>query len=319
MNTEKWNEAMNLISERYIGEAIRPVRRGGRKQWIPALLSAAACLGLVTTACILSRPKLLEPERSWPVKYVKREAAGQEILEIPRWDAMEIYNQYNRIDWNSLSYSARSGRVGEAQLGKKLGDTTAHGRDEYAAAAGENADRSLAASVYEIKGISADCAVAVRYDGREAYYAAVNSFYRPDTLGQFMRDLNLDGTLQFNYILYSFRKPSGEYADIRFDSPDDAKIRELLLSAENAENKYDELNFQLPAEILQISVSIPLLGYENISISVHEDGCLMTNILDTGKLFFVGEENTRAFIDYVLNECDGYEAVYTEEGEPLPE
>ena len=45
----------------------------------------------------------------------------------------------------------------------------------------------------------------------------------------------------------------------------------------------------------------------------------MTNILDTGKLFFVGEENTRAFIDYVLNECDGYEAVYTEEGEPLPE
>ena len=52
-------------------------------------------------------------------------------------------------------------------------------------------------------------------------------------------------------------------------------------------------------------------AYENISISIREEGYIITNILSTGKMFRVGEENTKAFVDYVLDECDGYEIVYS--------
>ena len=76
-------------------------------------------------------------------------------------------------------------------------------------------------------------------------------------------------------------------------------------------NEYDNLDFEMPKEILDICVSVPLLGYENISISIREEGYIITNILSTGKMFRVGEENTKAFVDYVLDECDGYEIVYS--------
>jgi len=84
-------------------------------------------------------------------------------------------------------------------------------------------------------------------------------------------------------------------------------------------NEYDEFKME-PDRILGISVDIPLLGYENISLSVREDGYIVTNILNTGKMFYVGEENTQTFVDYVLTECDGYEIVYDyENAEPIPE
>ena len=39
-------------------------------------------------------------------------------------------------------------------------------------------------------------------------------------------------------------------------------------------------------------------------------GYLATNILDTGKIFYVGNENVLTFFNYVLDECEGYELIY---------
>ncbi|MDE7212010.1 MAG: hypothetical protein K2O03_11300, partial [Lachnospiraceae bacterium] len=58
------------------------------------------------------------------------------------------------------------------------------------------------------------------------------------------------------------------------------------------------------------SVNVPILGYQNVSIAVMENGYVKTNILDTGKLFCIGEENAQALVDYVLKECEGYEMVW---------
>ena len=60
--------------------------------------------------------------------------------------------------------------------------------------------------------------------------------------------------------------------------------------------------------------------YENISFSVQEGGYIKTNILDTGKLFYIGEDKTQSFVDYVTEHCEGYElvTVYTI-ADPVPE
>ena len=97
-------------------------------------------------------------------------------------------------------------------------------------------------------------------------YTAVNNFYHPDTLGEFIEDINLKDPLIVNWASYKYYKPISGDTEVRF---------------------------------------------ENISLSIHEDGYLITNILSTGKKFFAGEENTQAFVDYVLKECSGYEIVYT--------
>ena len=82
----------------------------------------------------------------------------------------------------------------------------------------------------------------------------------------------------------------------------------MLLSDTTLENVYDDR--EMYVSHMGISVDIPLLGYENISLSVTEEGYLTTNILDTGKAFYIGKDKVNAFVDYVLNHCEGVELVY---------
>ena len=63
---------------------------------------------------------------------------------------------------------------------------------------------------------------------------------------------------------------------------------------------------------LDISTNIPVLGCENKSISISENGYLFTNILNKALIFNIGEEKAKNIIDYVKNNCKGYELVYRE-------
>ena len=71
---------------------------------------------------------------------------------------------------------------------------------------------------------------------------------------------------------------------------------------------------------MSVSVSIPVLGYENIGLWVNRSGWMGTNILESGKYFFLGTEQIDRFMDYVLEHCEGYEIRYTEgDGAEIPE
>ena len=212
---------------------------------------------------------------------------------------------------NGLEYQAAWGEVSPSQLGGKFGNITAYGWDEYANTAGEDAARHCSAAIYEIQNISTQCAVAVQYEGTGTYYAAINNSYRPDTLGEFIEDTDLKNTLTVSWASYKYHKPVSGDTEVRFENIDVHKVFDLLLSNTEAVNEYSDLDNEQPEKLLDICVSVPLLGYENISLSVREDGYIITNILSTGKKFFVGEENTQAFVDYVLRECNGYEVLYT--------
>ncbi len=313
MNEERLLNALGGVDDKYIEEAAPNARR--KKRAWPGLCAAAACLCLAAAGIFAYRA-----EHPYPlVEVIRSPVSLGEIAEIPRWEDMELYEQYYSLEFGGTQYFARGGEVPAERIGAELGDITAVGWDEYASAAGQDAERCIAAVLYEIEGISPECAAAVRYEGAETCYAAVNSYYRPGNLGQFIDDLDLRENAVFGSVWYEYRKLSGSYATVRFDNVDSVRIWDLLLSAPAAENEYDEPARDDPKKILGISVSVPLLGYENISISVMENGYIMTNILDTGKMFFVGEENTQAFVDYVLDECEGYEVVYVDGGEAVPE
>ncbi len=301
-------DAMELAAPAYI-EAAEAVPPAKKRRWIK-WAAAAVCLCLTVSGGLLYKG-----EHPYPVIYETAAGPqGSEIAEVPHWEDMAIYAQYFEIELNGSTYTARSGQIPPEKLGRELARTTAGGWDEYAAVAGEDPNRYTDVTVYEISGISPDCAAAVLYHGSDVYYAAVNSYYCPDTLGQFIDDLDLKNTAVFNCAYYEFKKISGKYACARFDGLDGNMVWEMLLSAPEAENRYDDLNFQQPDKILDISVSIPLLGYENISLSICEGGYIITNILDTGKMFCIGEENTEAFIDYVLHSCEGHELMYEDSG-----
>ena len=232
------------------------------------------------------------------------------ITELPRWEDREVYQQYGEITLNDITYHANWGEIPAEQLGAQIGDVIATGWDEYAEIKGKDAMRYCSAAIYEIRHISTECAVAVQYEGASICYAAVNSSYRPETLGQLIEDLDLQNHLIVNGASYEYHKPISGFASIYFEHLDTAKVWDLLLSNPAAVNEYDDLDLERPKAILNIGISVPLLGYQNISLSIREGGYIITNLLSTGKMFYVGEENTKAFLDYVLEECDGYEIVY---------
>ena len=312
VSKETFSRAMGELNDKYIDEAIQ--YRKQKVRWVP-IAAAAACLCLIVGGVAGIRYK---SEHPWPVKPVTSSdsalVVSAEVAIIPRWEDMEIYRQFYDIELNGISYSARRGVVPADRVGESLGTITARGWDEYADIAGEDANRYIQAEIFAITKINPECAVAVRYEGHDTVYACVNSYYRPETLGQFIEDLNLREEVSFGTVYYKWRSPSGRHANIHFDDVDDQVIWDMLLTKTDAENIYDESKLhEMPRRIMGASVDIPLLGYQNISLSVAEDGCIKTNILDTGKMFRIGEEHTQAFVDYVVNECEGYEPapVYT--------
>lgn len=297
---------MSEIDSKYIDETLNCKKKAQKPVFVKwGAVAACFCLALLGVL-------LYEAENRYPVKVLPNSTdTSGEIAEVPRWEDMEIYRQYGKITLNEIEYCTNKGEISVEQLGTKISDAIARGWDKYAETDGKAAERYCRATVYEIQSISTQCAVAVQYEGTSTYYAAVNSSYRPETLGQFIEDLDLQNNLVVNWASYDSHKPISGLASIRFEQLDTNKVWDLLLSNIAAINEYNDLDFKMPEEILDICVSIPLLGYENISISIREKGYIITNILSTGKMFCIGEENTKAFVDYVLHECNGYEIIYS--------
>lgn len=54
------------------------------------------------------------------------------------------------------------------------------------------------------------------------------------------------------------------------------------------------------------------MGCKNISISLTDKGYLLTNILGSGKGFYISENKVQAFLDYIKENNDGYQIVYVD-------
>ena len=310
MKREIISEAIGNIEDKFVSEADESVGKievsNGRWRKV---LPMVACISLLVAGIggvvvfKWAHPWDIRIERLEGERYVTSSSA--EIAIIPHWEDLTISQQYSSMQWNGMSYTSRSAEIPAERIGELLGETWAVGYDHYA-----DTERKIGAKVYSVTKLAQECVLAVQYEGTDTWYGFSCHYYRPETLGQFIADMNMYEDVMFDTVHYSYRNAFGQYVSVQFDDLDDAKVHQWLLSNLSAVNSYDEQKlFMEPDRILGISVDIPILGIENISLQVCEEGYIKTNILATGKLFYIGEENTQAFVDYVLNECDGYETI----------
>lgn len=228
---------------------------------------------------------------------------------VPNWDEMPVSQQFSYVEYGENEYSSRMTKLDASYVGAAMDTVVMTGRDQIT-----NEMHTINATLYTVKDFSQECVIAVQFEGREDYYVYVNSYYRPETLGDFIEDLNLRDTVSFGSVWYSFWD-AGEYTTVEFVDLADSVVWEMLLSETDVKNVYQDGWSGEHSVAMSISVDIPLLGYQNISLAVTEDGYLTTNILDTGKAFFIGEDKVQAFMDYVIENCEGYELVYKASGE----
>lgn len=246
----------------------------------------------------------------WPIKNVNiNDATNEDLAIIPHWDEMTISQQFQTVNYNGNNFDSKNTQIPYENIEKSLGTATLTGYDTYT-----NTHYSKNASLYKIKTISEQCAIALQFEGTSEYYSYINAYYRPETLNQFINDLNLKEIISFDSIWYnySFKDEKGnlQFEVIEFPEVSDKTIWEMLFSDTNVKNEFTDNNPNMYPAVMSVSTNIPLLGYQNISVWVTENGYLVTNILDTGKGFYIGKENVQKFIDYVIKNCEGFKIVY---------
>lgn len=311
-NIRLW-KSFSDIDESYIEEAAPPEQRrikiiGNKNAGKWGILAASFALAIIVGGELIHRGEISQndvqyADRIWPVKEVPAPNGQEEIAPERKWEELTISEQYGQFEFRKSSYSTRVSEVKREHIGDFLENIVLESYDE----AGIPYTKS--AAVFEIKGISEECAVAVQFQGTDQYYAYVNVDYRAENLGDFIGDLNLKENIQFGSVWYHWQSPEGDYSRIEFVDLEDDMVWEILLE-DTTISQVEDTEEMMLIDIMSISLDIPILGYENIGLGITEDGYLATNILDTGKVFYIGEEKAQEFVDYVLQNCTGYEIVY---------
>ncbi len=329
MNNRDLLKAIGNIDDKYLVETndikernrIKPkikvdIMRNLKLKYIlaPICVMIIAVIGVYESGIFTQKPDItISKKDGWIIKEVKKDNKTiDEIARIPKWDEMSISQQFREVQHDNNKYSSRVAKISKDNIMENIGNATLTGYDTYA-----ETTYSKKGDLYSIKDIDKECAIAVQFEGDTDYYVYVNAYYRPNTLGEFMEALNLKENTSFGTIYYRYwDKDAGENVDVEFYNVDNKIIWEKLFSNLNLENIYSDnaiYSSERFSESIDIGVDIPLLGYKNISVSLTDKGYLLTNILDTGKGFYIGEDKVKEFLEYIKENYDGYKIVYVEE------
>lgn len=309
MKREDIAEILSRTDSRFIEEAAAPTKKKSR---VLRYMSIAACLALAVLAVIaISRNDMVTPPVEPDGQTTTNESGGGEKVSpeiatepaaetvtdtasmvLPQWADLAVPMRYSEARLGDITYSTQNKEISADNVFEPLGSTEMEGYDIYT-----DTRYTVNAELYSIKSISSECAVAVRIDGGESFYVYVNALYEPDTLGDFISDLNLKSTVVFlkAYIdEYEYYDNGSEHRQRVYADFDDSVIWNLLEDALTAKN----VEYNHPYDRISIETDLPVLGYENISFCITPDGYIITNILDTQKCFYIGTEK--------FTQLDGY-------------
>ena len=220
------------------------------------------------------------------------DTAPAETGYIPPWQEAPCYIQYPTLQFEGRVYQTTGVPIDPASAAETLGEAALSGYDVYA-----EESHSQSVPVSRIGNINTECAVcAVLADGNT--YAYVNAYYTPETLGQFIADLDLKNTLVFGEAYAEERAADGNVTFYKFTDFDDTLLWNGLLADESLKN---EPNRAYGIRLIGFSANVPALGYENKSLWITEDGCIVTNILESAKVFYIGPAAAESFIAQLKN------------------
>lgn len=232
--------------------------------------------------------------------YVNGTNAEPDIYEEPQWDDKTFYQQFPCFEFNDISYVA----AGEtyAEIGEKLGTAIANNVDIYT-----GTDFNVELEIFEIVSVDSDYAVAVKtLDGFYGVYT--NCYYETATFGDMVEGLNLEENLRFGSCgIQTETDMTVSYTNIL--NTDDEAIWEFLADCYDAQSVGDYTEFDgevfmdesdILDEYINFAVaSTDILGFENLSFAVTKGGYITTNIIATGRAFYIGVDKANEFAEMI--------------------
>lgn len=252
---------------------------------------------------------------SWETKYIKAEKNTQTvtplIVENKKWSQKEIYKRFDTVKSNNNTYISNGIIIEKQNLGNFIE------KEKIIAYDDENVEQIIFSDIYELNGISSQCAIAVNFENDMNYYLYINLNYTPNILKELVEDLNLNEVISISSISYNYsyfdEGGKEQYENIKFENINKSDIFNILFYDLDLENLNEESNLHQDY-IMTINCKILLLN-SDININITNDGYLLTNILGTEKIFYLGKEKIEEFVNYIVKNYTGYKIVYIDDNE----
>ena len=324
MNTDDIIDALGEVDHTCIQNAREPKKKKSRKALWMSAGAVAACLAGVLLSPHISHliqhdidqkiTPAIGQETSQSIAYAGdfRERNNSGIVFSSRdsmwdwpWEYLFICGQYSQVEYNGITYMARTRHTGdtvsESWIGAKLADYTAVGG--YSAKT-DSYLHSIHCELYELKGIVPDRFLAVKYEGHDEYYVfmqvrldPLEPLNPPSTLGDLITDLNLTETFPLTSVYYDSERYSLSVADsaVLWEMFSRYADRGTIMT----DFAYRDLD--LGKNVMTFTIDAEALGIYNKAWSLTSGGYLQTNIEDYGYYYNLGEDAINEIIDFALS------------------
>ena len=310
-------DSISYVSPDLIAEAdtASPVAKRHTVRWVAvAACLCVAAVGAGAASRFLKAPAPMPPApppavSDDPLTFGEKDEMAGPFTE-DTWSQTGNAGRYLTLSFDGIDYTTCGLALRDDRKGELLGDGTAVGQDYFSLEI-----HKTAVDVYAIRGVSSRCAVAVHFrepdasaTGQDNVYAYTNADYSPQTLGDFLRDLDLAQTLTVGdaYV------PTADGGTLVYTGVRREELFALLTSCADAVNQ-PEADTAPP--VMEVAVS--LFG-TNKAVCLTEDGYVWTNLLETRKCFYVGANKVADFAATVTGNSTGtpYVPDTATDGEP---
>lgn len=141
--------------------------------------------------------------------------------------------------------------------------------------------------IFTLEGLNENLAIGVKFPEDDRIYTYINTWYTPETLGEFLDAIDYDNTVTYGGItLY----PGNNFPvnDKNFKD-----IKEYLLSNYSIANIN---NMSVTETCVTASINCRELGSENKFLKISESGYISTNLIGYEYVFYVGKEAVARFL-----------------------
>ena len=141
--------------------------------------------------------------------------------------------------------------------------------------------------IFTLEGLNENLAIGVKFPEDDRIYTYINTWYTPETLGEFLDAIDYDNTVTYGSItLY----PGNNFPvnDKNFKD-----IKNYLLIDTGASNIQ---NMSVTEICVTASINCRELGSENKFLKISESGYISTNLIGYEYVFYVGKEAVARFL-----------------------
>lgn len=203
-----------------------------------------------------------------------------ETAVIPPWNELEISEKFINLFYDGTEYYTKCFKTESSQIDVKLGDTVIEGQDF------QTMEMYQAyVTVFTLKSISKECAVAVRFENSPDYYVYTARNYFPDNMNELLNNISYEENISFGDLYIN-------HSTVKAESYDKDLLMNIIKENRTADCVTDDSSHKV---IYSISTSINNLGIKSKSTGMTEDGWLIMNIMDWRYSFYIGTDAVSEF------------------------